>query len=109
REIAVGPGQAGVRVIEDAPLSLEHRQPRCGVGAIDVAEESLENRARIVLDWQRRGLAAPRDGVGVGAAIAAVAIAGELVIRCRVRARRTAYALRGAAQGSGRLMRPPEC
>src|SRR5262249_11652108 len=78
-EIAVEPRQAAVHVIEDAPLSLEHRQPRCGVGAIDVAEESLENRARIVLDWQRRGLAAPRDGVGVGAAIAAVAIAGELV------------------------------
>ena len=78
-KIAVEPRQAAAHVIEDAPLPFEHRQPRGGVCALAVAEEPLEDRARIVLNGQRRRLAAPGDGVGVGAAITAVAIAGELV------------------------------
>ncbi len=68
---------AAGNVIEDAALLLEHGQAGGRVGAVAIAEEAFEDGARIDFHGQRRGGAAPGDGVGVGAAIAGIAAAGQ--------------------------------
>ena len=64
-------------VVENAALLFEHGGAGRGIGALAIAEEALEHDARIDFDGQRRGGTAPGDGVGVGAAIAGIAAAGE--------------------------------
>ena len=64
-------------VVEDAALLLERGETGLSVGGIAVAEEALEEGARVGLHGQRRGVAAPGDGVGICAAIAGIAAAGE--------------------------------
>ena len=53
--------------------SLMPGEPAGAVAAVAVAEQPLENHARVDLHRQRRGRAAPRDRVRVGAAVAGVA------------------------------------
>ena len=54
------------------------RAARRGIGAAAVAEQPLEDDPRVVFHRQRRRRAAPGDGIGVGAAEAGVARAGEV-------------------------------
>ena len=54
-------------------------QPRRRVGAVAVAEQPLEHRARLDLHRQRRRRRPPRERVAVGAAVAGVARAEEVV------------------------------
>ena len=64
--------------VENAAIGLRTRQARGRIGALTVAEEPLEDRARIVLHRQRRRRRAPGDRRDVGATEPGVAGAGEL-------------------------------
>ena len=62
--------------VEDAAVFAHLRQPVGGAAAI--AEQALEDDARVGLHRIRIGRGAPRDAVGVDAAVAVVAIADEI-------------------------------
>ena len=64
--------------VQDAPIALDPLAPRGGVGAGPVAEQALEEGARIALHRQRRGRRAPAQRADVGATEAGVAGAAEL-------------------------------
>ncbi len=64
--------------IEDAAILLHALDARGGIGGFAIAEEALEDGARIDLHRIRRGGSAPGNGVGVGAAITGIAAAGEV-------------------------------
>ena len=78
-EFALQVGELAGHRVEQALVLAHPRQTRLAVGAAAVAEEGLEDRARIPLHRQRLRLAAPRDGVRVDAA--QVARAGAGVVR----------------------------
>ncbi len=63
--------------IENAAVFLNACDARPRVGALAVAEQPLEHRARIDFHRHRRGRRTPRNRVGVGAAIARVAVAHQ--------------------------------
>ena len=65
--------------IEDAAIVLDAREARRLRRVVAVAEQPLEHRARLVLHRQRRRRVAPRQRVGVGAAVAGLARADQLV------------------------------
>ena len=59
--------------VEEAAVLLDAGEPGRGVGAPGVAEQPLEDGPRVGLHGQRGRRAAPADGVGVGAGVAAPA------------------------------------
>ena len=63
--------------VEDAPARAQALRPRRRIEAGVDAEQALEDRPRVGLGRLRRGLAAPRQAVGVGAAVARVAVADD--------------------------------
>ena len=78
-ELALQPRDVLAHRVEDAPLRRPARLPRRRIGAVVVAEQALEDGARVVLHRQRRRPAGPRDGVGERATeAAAVARPGEV-------------------------------
>ena len=82
--------------------SATPRQPGRRVGAVAVAEQPLEDDARVVLHRQRRRRAAPGDRVGVGAAVAGSQAPDEVApTRARARATRAACACPSSWRRSG--------
>ena len=75
-DLALQPRDAAGHVIEDALLIVEPRAPRGRIGAVVIAEQALEHRARIDLGRQRAGFGPPRHR-HVRAGVSRVAIAGE--------------------------------
>ena len=67
--------------IEEAAAAFRPGAARGGVGAAAVAEHPFEHHPGVVLHRQRGARPPPRDGVAVGATVAAVAGARALVAR----------------------------
>ena len=95
--------------------SASMRLCRAGRVEVAVAEQPLEHGARVVLHRQRRRGAAPRDRVGVRAAVAGIARAGEVASFDGELQRRQLGVLaefrrgdliRGHARGNFRPLRP---
>src|SRR5262249_58220170 len=70
------PRQAGGDVVEHALLAGEPYRARARVGAVAVAEQPFEDRARIDFSRQRAGRAAPRHR-HVRARVPGIAVAGQ--------------------------------
>ena len=64
-------------IIQNAALLIQAGQAGGRVGAVAVAKQPLEDRARADLHGVGSGGAAPGDGIGVGATITGIAIAGQ--------------------------------
>ena len=75
-ELAPQPGQLGVHRVEDALVLPHPRFAGAAIGGAAIAEQPLEDGARVVLHRQRLRGAAPRQRVRVGAAQDAGAGAG---------------------------------
>ena len=65
--------------IQDAAIVPDPGETRRPGRVVAVAEQALEHRARLVLHRQRRRRVAPRQRVGIGAAVAGLARADQLV------------------------------
>ena len=78
-ELPLQVGDLGADRVEDAAVAAQGAQPRLGLGGADRPEEVLEHRAGVGLHRQRGVLVAPREGGAVGAAVAVLALPGEVV------------------------------
>ena len=65
--------------VENAAIPPEAAEPRFALGAVAGAEQAFEDRARVGLHRQRRLGVAPGDRGAVGAAVAVLALAHQVV------------------------------
>ena len=78
-ELPLQVADLGADRVEDAAVAAQGPQPRLGLGGADGPEQVLEHRAGVGLHRQRGVLVAPREGGAVGAAVAVLALPGEVV------------------------------
>ena len=78
-ELAHQVGELLVHRVEDAAVHPQRAQPRLAAGAAHGAEQVLEHRARVGLHRHRRVGVAPGERGAVGAAVAVLALAHQLV------------------------------
>src|ERR1700682_4726042 len=71
---AFQPADVRGHVIENDGLLVQASQPGRRVGAVGVAEEALEDRARVHFHGIGRGGAAPGNGGGIGATVTGIAV-----------------------------------
>ena len=72
-EAALEPEDPFGHRVQDVAILLEPRLTRRRIGRAAIAEQALEDHARVVLHRQRRRRTSPGDRAGVGAAVAAIA------------------------------------
>ena len=77
--VAPKPGELFGDRIEKTAVRPEAAEPRFALGAVAGAEQVFEDRARVGLHRQRRRGVAPGDRGAVGAAVAVLALAHEVV------------------------------
>ena len=77
-EALLEPGHVLAHRVEDAAVLAQSR--RALVAGAALAEQALEHHPRVVLHRQGGGRRAPRDGVGVDAAVAVVAVADHVAV-----------------------------
>src|SRR5579862_649641 len=78
-EIALQSRYRDAKRIENAAVFPDPREARRAAGVVAVSEKALENSARVIFHGQRSRRIAPGEGIGVGAAIAGIAPADQLI------------------------------